>query len=81
MPEQQAVKEIGSYKKLGDVEIVSKRMFQDGDLKIFETVTGDYILPNGEPVDNMELMKKLPEPHKTKAVAWLEARQKPAKGK
>jgi hypothetical protein len=42
---QGQTQEVGSYKKLGNVEMTTRRMFVDGDLRIFETIQGDYVPP------------------------------------
>lgn len=79
MPAPQKVeKEAGAYKKLGDVELTTRRMFQDGDIKILETIGGDYVLPNGKPLEDIELINIIPEPHKAKALAWFNAQHEAA---
>jgi hypothetical protein len=68
MPEPQ--KEVGAYKKLGSVEMFTKRMFVDGDLRIFETIQGDFVLSNGEFIKDKNLFNILPPPHQQNAFAW-----------
>jgi hypothetical protein len=69
---QGQTQEVGSYKKLGNVEMTTRRMFVDGDLRIFETIQGDYVLPNGEFVKDKNLFNILPPPHQQNAFAWWE---------
>jgi hypothetical protein len=63
-------KEIGSVKNIGGVIITSRRYFIDGDTKIFETVDGQFVLPNGEPVKDKALFNILPPNHKERALKW-----------
>ncbi len=67
---QGQTQEVGSYKKLGNVEMTTRHMFVDGDLRIFETIQGDYVLPNGEFIKDKNLFNILPPPHKDTALAW-----------
>jgi hypothetical protein len=69
---QGQTQEVGSYKKLGNVEMTTRRMFVDGDLRIFETIQGDYVLPNGEFIKDKNLFNILPPPHQQNAFAWWE---------
>jgi hypothetical protein len=69
---QGQTQEVGSYKKLGNVEMTTRRMFVDGDLRIFETIQGNYVLPNGEFVKDKNLFNILPPPHQQNAFAWWE---------
>lgn len=63
-------KERGSVKNLGGVTITSIRYFVDGELKVFETVDGQFVLPNGEPVKDKALFNILPPNHKERALLW-----------
>lgn len=74
---QEEQKEVGSYKKLGDVTLCTRRMFHSGEVKIFETVEGDFVLASGEPVNDKSLLSLLPEPHKTRAFAWFDKANAP----
>lgn len=61
-----------ALKKLGTVEIDTKRMFVSRDVAICETVSGDYVFLNGQPVTDKALLDHIPQEHRGKAIEWYE---------
>lgn len=61
-----------ALKTLGNIQIDSKRMFVGFNYHICETINGDFVLMNGQPVADRALLELLPEQHRQKALDWWE---------
>jgi hypothetical protein len=44
---------------------------------VYETTNGEFIYPNGKPIDNLAFLEALPEQHVERALAWWDRRAKP----
>lgn len=64
----------GSRKVLNGVEVFTKHNFTTERGNFFETMDGDYILPNGKPVEDRSILESVPEPQREKALAWWDQR-------
>ena len=64
----------GSRKVLNGVEVYTRHNFTTERGNIFETMDGNYILPNGKPVEDRSLLEALPDPQRQVALAWWEQR-------
>jgi hypothetical protein len=64
----------GSRKVLNGVEVYTRHNFTTEQGNFFETMDGNYILPNGEPVKDKSLLESLPDPQRQKALAWWDQR-------
>jgi hypothetical protein len=64
----------GSRMVLNGVEFHTIHNFTTEQGNVLETVGGEYILPNGEPVRERTLLELLPDQHKQKALAWWDQR-------
>lgn len=64
----------GSKKVLNGVEVYTRHNFTTERGNIFETMDGNYILPNGKPVEDRSLLEALPDPQRQVALAWWDQR-------
>ena len=64
----------GSRKVLNGVEVYTRHNFTTEQGNFFETMDGNYILPNGEPVKDRSLLESLLDPQRQKALAWWDQR-------
>jgi hypothetical protein len=62
----------GSRKVINGKEVYTLHYFTMGEKNCFETVSGDFIFPNGELVKDRTVLESLPEQHKQRALAWWE---------
>lgn len=60
----------GSRKTLNGIEVFTRHNFTTEIGNVFETMGGEYILPNGEEVKDKAILELLPDQHKQKALAW-----------
>ena len=65
----------GSRKMINGKEVYTLHYFTMEEGNCFETVSGDFIFPNGEPVNNRSLLEALPEQHRQRALAWWDNRK------
>ena len=64
----------GSRKVLNGVEVYTRHNFTTERGNIFETMDGNYILPNGKSVEDRSLLEDLPDPQRQVALAWWDHR-------
>jgi len=64
----------GSRKVLNGVEVYTRRNFTTERGNFFQTMNGDFILPNGKPVEDISILESLSEPQRSEALAWWERR-------
>ena len=64
----------GSRKVINGKEVYTLHYFTMETGNCFETVSGDFILPNGELVKDLTLLEALPDQHKQRALAWWDQR-------
>jgi hypothetical protein len=62
----------GSKKIINGKEVYTLHYFTMEEGNCFETVSGDFIYPNGESVKDRTLLEALPEQHRQRALAWWE---------
>lgn len=73
MLSKEAVPE-GSRKILNGKEVYTRHNFTTERGNLFETMDGEYILPNGEPVEDRSLLESLPVGQRQAALAWWDQR-------
>jgi hypothetical protein len=59
-----------ALKTLGSVGVDTKRMFTGLPYNICETVNGDFVFLNGQPVADRTLLEQLPQQHIARALEW-----------
>lgn len=64
----------GSRKVLNGVEVYTRHNFTTERGNFFETMGGEYILPNGQPVEDRSILESLPEPQRQEALTWWDQR-------
>jgi hypothetical protein len=64
----------GSRKVLNEVEVYTRRNFTTDRGNFFQTMGGDFILPNGKPVEDVSILESLSEPQRSEALAWWDQR-------
>jgi hypothetical protein len=62
----------GSRMVLNGKEVFIIHNFTTERGNVFETTGGEYILPNGEPVNDRSLLEVLPDQHRQRALSWWE---------